>query len=93
MIILPITNKIVSPTESSAIFPSTMSLVVPSMSVTIAFSSSSNLFNKDDFPTLGFPIMPTFIPSFISLPFSLSSKIFVRASFISIMFLILFSIY
>ena len=64
-----------------------MSLVVPSMSVTIAFSSSSNLFNKDDFPTLGFPIMPTFIPSFISFPFSLSSNILDKESLIYVMFL------
>jgi len=50
--------------------PSTISLVVPSISVTIAFSSSRRVFNKLLFPTFGFPIIPILIPSFINLPFS-----------------------
>ena len=44
------------------ILPSTMSLVVPSISVTIAFSSSNKAFNKLLFPTLGRPNIPTFSP-------------------------------
>ena len=69
------------------ICPSTISLVVPSISVTIALSSFSNLFKSEDFPTFGFPTIPTFMPSLMSFPFSLSFSIFDKASFISIIFL------
>ena len=41
---------------------STMSLVVPGMFVTIAFSSSISLFKILLFPTFGLPIIATFIP-------------------------------
>ncbi len=44
------------------IFPSTISLVVPGISVTIALLSSSNLFNILLLPTLGLPIITVFIP-------------------------------
>ena len=49
--------------------PSTISLVVPAISVTIAFSSSNNAFNNDDFPTLGLPTITVEIPSFINETF------------------------
>lgn len=58
------------------ILPSTMSLVVPSTSVTIALSSLISLFSRLLFPTFGFPTIPTFIPFLIIEPFSLSSTIF-----------------
>ena len=47
---------------------STISLVVPGISVTIAFSYFAKLLSKEDFPTFGFPTMATLIPSFIYLP-------------------------
>ena len=63
--------------------PSTMSLVVPGISVTIAFSSSSNEFRRLLFPTFGFPIIPTLIPSFMIL---LSSDFWIMSSSFSLNF-------
>ena len=54
------------------ISPSTTSLVVPGILVTIAFSSPNKAFNKDDLPTFGLPTMATLIPSLIILAFSAS---------------------
>ena len=54
------------------IVPSTISLVVPSISVTIAFSSCNKLFSRLLFPTFGLPTIAVLIPSFIIFPFSLS---------------------
>ena len=45
--------------------PSTISRVVPGISVTIALSSSSSLFKILLLPTLGFPIITVSIPSLI----------------------------
>ena len=47
---------------------STISLVVPGVSVTIAFSSSIKEFKSVDFPTLGSPKIKTRKPSTISFP-------------------------
>ena len=47
------------------ISPSTMSLVVPAISVTMAFSSPTKAFNNDDLPTLGLPTIATLMPSLI----------------------------
>ena len=52
---------------------SIVSLVVPSISVTIALSSFKIQFNKDDLPAFGLPIIAVFTPSFNNLP---SSKLF-----------------
>ena len=49
---------------------SIVSLVVPSILVTIALSSSNMAFKSDDFPAFGFPIIAVFIPSFINFPLS-----------------------
>ncbi len=49
---------------------SIVSLVVPSISVTIALSSFKIAFNSEDFPAFGFPIITVLIPSFITLPLS-----------------------
>ena len=49
---------------------SIVSLVVPSILVTMALSSFNIALSKDDFPAFGFPIIAVFIPSFIILPFS-----------------------
>ena len=51
-------------------YSSIVSLVVPSNSVTIALSSFKILFNKEDFPAFGFPIIAVFIPSFNIFPLS-----------------------
>ena len=69
------------------IVPSTVSLVVPSISVTIAFSSCNKLFSRLLLPTFGLPIIAVFIPSFIIFPFSLSFIIF----FISFSTIFIFS--
>ena len=53
-----------------------MSLVVPGILVTIAFSSSIKEFKRLLLPTLGNPIIPTFIPSFTTL---LSSDFFIMS--------------
>ncbi len=45
--------------------PSTISLVVPSISVTMAFSSSKRVFKRLLLPTFGFPMIPILIPSTI----------------------------
>ena len=50
---------------SKIILPSTISLVVPSISVTIALSSFKNLFKILLFPTLGLPIIIVLIPFLI----------------------------
>ena len=47
---------------------SILSLVVPGMSETIAFSSFNNLFSSEDFPALGFPAIATDIPFFKTFP-------------------------
>ena len=60
-----------------------MSLVVPDISVTIALSSSKSVFNKDDFPTFGRPIMAMFKPFLIISPFLDSFIIFFKDVFIS----------
>jgi hypothetical protein len=38
--------------------------------VTIALSSPTRIFKREDFPTFGFPIITVLIPSFNNLPFS-----------------------
>lgn len=55
--------------------PSTISRVVPGVSVTMALSSSISLFRRLLFPTLGRPIIVVFIPSLIILLFSDSLSI------------------
>ena len=49
--------------------PSTISRVVPAISVTIAFSSPIKAFNNEDLPTLGFPTIAVLIPSLIMIAF------------------------
>ena len=50
------------------IISSSIELVVPAISETIALSSLSNVFNKVDFPTFGEPIIVTGIPFLITFP-------------------------
>jgi len=45
-------------------YSSIVSLVVPSISLTIALFSPSIKFKRDDLPTFGFPIIAVLIPSF-----------------------------
>ena len=47
------------------------SLVVPAISVTIAFSSPTREFKREDFPAFGFPTITVEIPSFNIFPLSL----------------------
>ena len=52
----------------STMLSSRISLVVPAISVTMALSSPTNIFKREDFPALGFPRITVLIPSFISFP-------------------------
>ena len=52
--------------------PSTTSLVVPGIGVTMAFCSPKRAFSRLDLPTFGSPRMATFTPSLTYLPSSLS---------------------
>ena len=70
------------------IVPSTMSLVVPEISVTMALSSSNKAFKSEDFPTFGRPIIAILIPSLIFLPFSDSSTIFCNSSLVAFFILV-----
>ena len=83
---IPAVSIIFKDTPLIVIEPSTVSRVVPSISVTIAFSSSNNLFKILLFPTFGFPIMIVLIPLVRILPFSDSLIILVNFSFISVIF-------
>ena len=65
--LIPAVSIIFKITLSNIIVPSTMSLVVPGTFVTIAFSSSNSEFRRLLFPTFGLPMIPTFIPSLITL--------------------------
>ena len=61
-------------------YSSIISLVVPAISVTIALFSLNKAFNKDDFPTFGFPTIARLKPSLISFP----SSAFFKRTFISL---------
>ena len=50
-------------TPRTLTYSSIVSLVVPAISVTIAFSSLNSTFNKLDFPTFGRPTIAVFNPS------------------------------
>ena len=50
------------------IWSSIISLVVPAISLTIALSSFSKVFNRVDFPEFGGPIIAIGIPFFKTLP-------------------------
>lgn len=84
--LIPAVSIKFSVTPFIVMFPSTMSLVVPSISVTIALSSFISKFNKLLLPTFGFPTIPTFIPLFKSVPFSLSLTSFSKSDCISFIF-------
>ena len=70
-------------TPSKFIVSSTVSLVVPGMSVTIARSSFKMLLRREDFPTFGFPTIAVRIPSFIIFPVSAVDKTLSILFFIS----------
>ena len=80
---IPAVSIIFNKIPSKYISPSTMSRVVPAISVTIAFSCSSNLFKMLLFPTLGRPIITVFIPSLIKVEFLDSLITFFKSSFIT----------
>ena len=66
------------------IFSSNVSLVVPSISVTIALSSPNIKLRSEDFPAFGLPKITVFMPSFIILPLS--------KEFTSLLILLIFSL-
>ena len=68
--LIPAVSVILHMIPFMIILPSTMSLVVPSISVTMAFSSSRRVFKRLLLPTFGLPIIPILIPSLISFPSS-----------------------
>ena len=76
--LIPAVSIILKGIPEIEICSSIVSLVVPSISVTIALSYFKNSFNKDDFPAFGLPIIANFIPSFIIFPFSKEFESFSR---------------
>ena len=72
--------------------PSTISLVVPDILVTIALSFSKNVFKRDDLPTFGRPIIAMFIPFFINSPFLYSLSIFCKVFWILVNVGVIFSL-
>ena len=73
--LIPAVSIIFNKIPSTVTDPSTTSLVVPAIFVTIAFSSFNIAFNKLDLPTLGLPMIAVWIPSFNNLIFLESSMI------------------
>ena len=73
---IPAVSTILMGIPSIFRYSSTVSLVVPGISVTIARSSSSSQFNKEDFPTFGLPTMTVCKPSRMILPRSAPSSSF-----------------
>ena len=69
--------------NSHSILLSIASLVVPAISDTINLSSPNNLFIKDDFPTLGLPIIAIFMSSSSSSFAAIESKCSTTISSIS----------
>lgn len=55
-------------------------MCVPAISVTIAFSSPTSTFKKEDFPAFGLPTITVLIPSLSTFPFSAESIIFFKRS-------------
>ena len=53
-----------------SICSSSISLVVPAISVTMARSSPTRTFRREDFPAFGFPTITVRMPSFLILPLS-----------------------
>ena len=71
--LMPAVSKRCKTIPLRLISPSTTSLVVPAISVTMAFSSPTREFNNDDLPTFGLPTIATLTPSLMILAFSPSS--------------------
>ena len=83
--LIPAVSTIFKIIPFRVIDPSTISLVVPSISVTMAFSSSNREFNRLLLPTFGLPIIPIFIPKvniLLSLDLFIISISFCLNSFI-----------
>ena len=68
--LMPAVSIILKGIPSIITCSSMISLVVPAISVTIALSSFSIEFNKEDFPAFGLPIIASLRPSFNIFPFS-----------------------
>ena len=66
--LIPAVSINLKPIPPIAISSSTVSLVVPAMSETIARSSLRSALSKVDFPTLGSPTIATGIPFLITFP-------------------------
>ena len=66
--LIPAVSKRLITTPFRFILPSTMSLVVPFIFVTIALFSFKSAFNIEDLPTFGLPTIATLIPSLIMFP-------------------------
>ncbi len=67
---IPAVSTIFNGIPFKIISSSSVSLVVPAISVTIALFSPRSKFKRDDLPVFGFPNITVLIPSFIRLPFS-----------------------
>ena len=80
--LIPAVSISLSVTPFRFAYSSRVSLVVPSILVTIALSSPKSILSTEDLPALGLPMIAVLIPSFISRPssevlrrFSISDKV------------------
>ena len=88
--LIPAVSIMWSNNPSRLISPSTISLVVPGISVTIALSSFNNAFKREDLPTLGFPTSATLTPSRIKL--ALVASFFYKSNSLIILFTFSFNV-
>ncbi len=78
---IPAVSIIFKPKPFNFMDSSSTSRVVPATLVTIALSSPTKRFKREDFPTFGFPTITVLIPSFKSFPLSALSINFFISSF------------
>ena len=74
--LMPAVSTIFTGMPPRFIYSSTVSLVVPGMSVTMALSSISRRLSSELLPTLGFPSITASTPSLMTLPISALSRSF-----------------
>ena len=72
--LIPAVSTIFTGIPPRFIYSSTVSLVVPGISVTIALSSISSRLSRELFPTFGLPKITASTPSLIILPMSAVAK-------------------
>ena len=85
--LIPAVSTILTGIPPRFMYSSTVSLVVPGMSVTMALSSIKSRFKSELFPTLGLPRITASTPSLIILPISADSISFLISDLRSVILL------